>query len=131
ATAWTGAQQHLVVRGPARGGVTPEEIASASGVPLALAMRPERGMAAGAERGLTPGHKRRGALRRGAGTLIKKLDLASCPPWNRSARCADGCCNTPATEAVRLRIRPWQHGRSPVRYARHPGCAPTPSNCSW
>lgn len=77
ATAWTGAQQHLVVRGPARGGVTPEEIATASGVPLVLAMRPERGMAAGAERGLTPGDNRRGALRRGAGTLIKRLDLAS------------------------------------------------------
>src|SRR5699024_2671954 len=77
ATVWTGAQQTRVARRPARGGVTPEEIATASGVPLVLAMRPERGMAAGAERGLTPGDNRRGALRRGAGTLIKRLDLAS------------------------------------------------------
>src|SRR5699024_10648134 len=77
ATAWTGAQQHLVVRGPARGGVTPEEIASASGGPLVLAMRPERGMATGSERDLTHRDNKRRAMRRGASTLIKRLDLAS------------------------------------------------------
>lgn len=77
AGAWHGVEQRLVVRGPAPGGVTAAEIATATGVPLAAAMRSERGLAAGVERGVAPGDNRRGSLRRGARRIIQELDLAS------------------------------------------------------
>lgn len=77
AGAWAGVEQQLVVRGPAPGGLTAAEIAAASGVPLAVTMRSERGLAAGAERGVAPGDNRRGGLRRAARRLLQDLDLAS------------------------------------------------------
>ncbi len=41
----------LVVRGPAPGGITPDEVATALGLPLVAAMRAERGLARALERG--------------------------------------------------------------------------------
>lgn len=74
---WEGVETRLVVRGPAPGGLTPGEIADAAGLPLAVAMRPERGLSAGVERGVAPGDNRRGALIRGARHLVTDLGLAS------------------------------------------------------
>ncbi|HIZ34670.1 MAG TPA: P-loop NTPase [Candidatus Ruania gallistercoris] len=76
-SAWEGVDTRLVVRGPAPGGLTPAEIADAAGVPLAVAMRSERGLRAGVERGVAPGDNRRGALIRGARRLVADLGLAS------------------------------------------------------
>lgn len=76
-SAWEGAETRLVVRGPAPGGLTPEEIAEAAGLPLAVTMRPERGLTAAVERGVSPGDNRRGALSRGARQLVSELRLAS------------------------------------------------------
>ena len=75
--AWEGVETRLVVRGPSPGGLSPAEIAEAAGVPLAVAMRSERGLAAGVERGVAPGDNRRGALIRGARRLVADLGLAS------------------------------------------------------
>src|SRR5699024_12595380 len=61
-SAWDGVETRLVVRGPAPGGLTPEEIAEAVGLPLAVTMRSERGLSAGVDRGVAPGDNRRGAL---------------------------------------------------------------------
>lgn len=74
---WEGVQTRLVVRGPAPGGLTPAEIAEAAGVPLAVTMRPERGIRAGLERGVAPGDNRRGALIRGARRLVADLGLVT------------------------------------------------------
>lgn len=76
-TVWEGVETRLVVRGPAPGGLTPAEIAEVAGVPLAVAMRPERGLSAGLERGVAPGDNRRGALIRGARRLVADLGLVS------------------------------------------------------
>ncbi|WP_022918368.1 septum site-determining protein Ssd [Ruania albidiflava] len=76
-SAWEGVETRLVVRGPAPGGLTPEEIAEAAGLPLAVTMRSERGLGAGVERGVAPGDNRRGALIRGARRLVTDLGLAS------------------------------------------------------
>lgn len=76
-TAWEGVETRLVVRGPAPGGLTGSEIAEAAGLPLAVTMRSERGLAAGVERGAAPGDNRRGALIRGARRLVSDLGLAS------------------------------------------------------
>jgi secretion/DNA translocation related CpaE-like protein len=50
-----GASTGLVVRGPAPGGLTPDEIATALGLPLVAAMRAERGLTRSLERGSAPG----------------------------------------------------------------------------
>ncbi len=76
-SAWDGVETRLVVRGPAPGGLSPEEIAEAAGLPLAVTMRSERGLRAGVERGVAPGDNRRGALIRGARRLVADLGLAS------------------------------------------------------
>ncbi|WP_165962935.1 septum site-determining protein Ssd [Occultella glacieicola] len=76
ARAVTGADVRLVVRGPAPGGLTAEEIAQTCDLPLELTMRPERSLAAAVERGVAPGEQRRGPLIRGARTLVGRLGLA-------------------------------------------------------
>ncbi|WP_154795738.1 septum site-determining protein Ssd [Occultella kanbiaonis] len=76
ARALTGADVRLVVRGPAPGGLTAQEIARACELPLELTMRPERSLAAAVERGVAPGEQRRGPLIRGARTLVGALGLA-------------------------------------------------------
>jgi len=48
----------VVVRGPAPGGVSVDEVARAVGLPLLAAMRPEPGLARALERGLAPGRPR-------------------------------------------------------------------------
>jgi len=48
----------LVVRGPAPGGIAPDEVATALGLPLLAAMRPEPGLARALERGSAPGRPR-------------------------------------------------------------------------
>jgi secretion/DNA translocation related CpaE-like protein len=50
-----GVSAGLVVRGPAPGGLTPDEVATALGLPLVAAMRAERGLARSLERGSAPG----------------------------------------------------------------------------
>lgn len=62
----------VVVRGPSPGGITPEEIATSLGLPLLHAMRPERDLAAGLERGRTPGAGR-GPLAAAARTVHERL----------------------------------------------------------
>lgn len=66
---------HLVVRGPAPGGLTAAEVAQACDVPLAAQMRPERALAAGVERGLAPGDRRNGPLMRTGRRLVHTLDV--------------------------------------------------------
>ena len=62
----------LVVRGPAPGGLAPEEIATALGLPLVAAMRAERGLARLLERGSAPG-RRRGPLADAATSVLDAL----------------------------------------------------------
>lgn len=75
--AWAGINARLVVRGPAPSGLTAEQIAQGCGLDLAVSMRPERGLAAGVERGVAPGDNRRGPLIRAARALVRDLGLAS------------------------------------------------------
>lgn len=77
ADALPGVDVRLAVRGPAPGGLHPEEVAEAAGLPLAATMRPERGGAAAAERGEAPGDHRRGVVARTAVQLV--ADLAIVP----------------------------------------------------
>ncbi|SEE91037.1 septum site-determining protein Ssd [Ruania alba] len=76
-SAWQGIDLRLVVRGPAPGGLTAAEIASACELPLALTMREERSLAAAIEHGVAPGEHRRGPLRRGARRVVHELSLVS------------------------------------------------------
>lgn len=62
----------VVVRGPAPGGVTAEEVAGALGLPLLVAMRPEPGLARSLERGAPPGHGR-GPLAEAARAVLDEL----------------------------------------------------------
>jgi secretion/DNA translocation related CpaE-like protein len=62
----------LVVRGPTPGGIAPDEVASAIGLPLITAMRPEPGLARALERGAAPG-RRRGPLAAAALAVLDTL----------------------------------------------------------
>jgi secretion/DNA translocation related CpaE-like protein len=67
----------LVVRGPSPGGITPDEVATALGLPLLAAMRPEPGLARALERGSAPGRPR-GPLA-AASTLVLDALRAATP----------------------------------------------------
>lgn len=71
-----GLDLRLVVRGPAPGGLGPDDLAAACAVPLLHAMPPERSLAAALERGVAPGDHRRGPLVRAARTMLPALGLA-------------------------------------------------------
>jgi hypothetical protein len=62
----------LVVRGPAPGGIAPDEVATAIGLPLVAAMRAERGIARMLERGEAPG-RTRGPLATAATAVLDVL----------------------------------------------------------
>lgn len=66
---------HLVVRGPAPGGLTAAEIAQACDLPLTAQMRPERSLSASVERGVAPGDHSRGPLMRTGRALARSLGL--------------------------------------------------------
>ncbi|SFN44572.1 helicase/secretion neighborhood CpaE-like protein [Pseudonocardia ammonioxydans] len=68
----------LVVRGPSPGGITPDQVAASLGLPLLLAMRPQRDLAAALERGRTPGSGR-GPLAAAAHTVHERLHTAGAP----------------------------------------------------
>jgi secretion/DNA translocation related CpaE-like protein len=63
-----GSSVGLVVRGPAPGGITADEVSTAIGLPLIAAMRPEPGLIRALERGAAPG-RARGPLA-GAATAV-------------------------------------------------------------
>jgi secretion/DNA translocation related CpaE-like protein len=77
-----GAPLHVVVRGPAPGGLAPAEIAEALALPLLAAMRPQPGLAGALDRGQAPG-RGRGPLARAAAGVLARLD--ECVVVNRSA----------------------------------------------
>jgi secretion/DNA translocation related CpaE-like protein len=62
----------LVVRGPAPGGIAPDEVATALGLPLIAAMRPEPGLVRTLERGSAPGRPR-GPLAGAAAAVLDAL----------------------------------------------------------
>jgi secretion/DNA translocation related CpaE-like protein len=62
----------LVVRGPAPGGIAPEEVATALGLPLIATMRPEPGLVRALERGTAPGRPR-GPLAAAATAVLTAL----------------------------------------------------------
>lgn len=64
---------HVVLRGPCRQGLGVGEVEELLGDQIAVYMRSERSLAAGMQRGLTPGDHRRGPLLRGARNLTKHL----------------------------------------------------------
>lgn len=66
---------HLVVRGPSKGGLTPEELSRSVGVNIVTYMRAERSLPASLERGLTPGDHRRGPLLRAARSTLGDLGV--------------------------------------------------------
>jgi secretion/DNA translocation related CpaE-like protein len=66
----------LVVRGPAPGGIAPDEIATALDLPLVAAMRAERGLARMLERGEAPG-RGRGPLATAATVVLDALRAAA------------------------------------------------------
>ena len=70
-----GTEPGLVVRGPSPGGIGPDEVAEALGLPLFAAMRPEHGLDRDLEAGVAPAD-RRGPLRR---TARQVLDLLPGP----------------------------------------------------
>jgi secretion/DNA translocation related CpaE-like protein len=63
----------LVLRVPGPGGLHPEEVAQAAGLPLAATVRTERGGRAAAEHGQAPGDNRRGSIARTAVRLVADL----------------------------------------------------------
>ena len=63
----------LVVRGPAPGALTGDDIASALGVRLVVTMPAESGVDRAMEDGLPPGHARRSPLLRGCLTILDDL----------------------------------------------------------
>ncbi|NMH98682.1 septum formation initiator [Pseudonocardia sp. K10HN5] len=65
----------VVVRGPAPGGVSAEDVARALGLPLLVGMRPEPGLARALERGVPPG-RGRGPLAGAARAVLDELDAA-------------------------------------------------------
>ncbi len=68
----------LVVRGPAPGGIAPDEVAAALGLPLIAAMRPEPGLVRTLERGSAPGRPR-GPLARAAAAVLDALHSGGTP----------------------------------------------------
>jgi secretion/DNA translocation related CpaE-like protein len=71
-----GSPAGVVVRGPAPGGLTPEEVAAALGLPLVAAMRAERGLARSLERGSAPGRSE-GPLATAATSVLDALRTAA------------------------------------------------------
>jgi secretion/DNA translocation related CpaE-like protein len=71
---------HLVVRGPAPGGVEATEVARALGLPLLAAMRPEAGLARALERGSAPG-RARGPLAAAAQAVLTELRATAAPAY--------------------------------------------------
>jgi secretion/DNA translocation related CpaE-like protein len=71
-----GSTSGLVVRGPAPGGIAPAEVATALGMPLLHAMRPEPGLARTLERGSAPGRPR-GPLVAAAVSVLEALRAAA------------------------------------------------------
>lgn len=71
-----GLDVRLVVRGPAPGGLQPQDLAASCGIPLLHGMAPERSLAAALERGVAPGDHRRGPLLRAARQTLDALGLA-------------------------------------------------------
>ncbi|MCA1836291.1 MAG: septum formation initiator [Actinobacteria bacterium] len=53
-----GTALHLVVRGPAPGGITPGDVSRALDLPVLAAMRPQPGLGGALDRGAVPGHSR-------------------------------------------------------------------------
>ena len=72
----TAARVGLVVRGPAPGGIAPDEVATALDLPLVAAMRPEPGLARALERGTAPGRPR-GPLAAAATAVLAELKAAA------------------------------------------------------
>jgi hypothetical protein len=68
----------LVVRGPAPGGIAPDEVAKALGLPLVVAMRAQRGLARALEHGNAPG-RTRGPLADAATAVLEALRVAAGP----------------------------------------------------
>jgi hypothetical protein len=62
----------LLVRGPSPGGLTPRDVASALGLPLLHAMRPQPGLSSALDRGVAPGG-RRGPLADAARAVLEEL----------------------------------------------------------
>jgi secretion/DNA translocation related CpaE-like protein len=73
-----GGSAGVVVRGPAPGGLTPDEVATALGLPLVAAMRAERGLARSLERGDAPG--------RGGGPLATAATSVLDALWTAAGR---------------------------------------------
>jgi secretion/DNA translocation related CpaE-like protein len=70
-----GVSLHLVVRGPAPGGITPSDVSRALGLPVLAAMRPQPGLASALDRGAVPGRSR-GPLATAARTVLAALQGA-------------------------------------------------------
>lgn len=71
-----GVALQLVVRGPAPGGITANDISRALDLPLLAAMRPQPGLAAALDRGVVPGRSR-GPLATAARQVLAILDDSS------------------------------------------------------
>ncbi len=68
-----GVALRLVVRGPAPGGLTPDDVSRALDLPLLAAMRPQPGLAGALDRGAVPGRSR-GPLATAARQVLGVLD---------------------------------------------------------
>lgn len=68
-----GVRLHLVVRGPAPGGLTPDDVGRALDLPLIAAMRPQPGLGGALDRGAVPG-RARGPLAVAAREVLDVLD---------------------------------------------------------
>ncbi|MGH3987413.1 MAG: septum site-determining protein Ssd [Pseudonocardiaceae bacterium] len=68
-----GVALQLVVRGPAPGGLTPNDVSRALDLPLLAAMRPQPGLAGALDRGAVPGRSR-GPLATAARQVLRVLD---------------------------------------------------------
>lgn len=68
-----GLSLHLVVRGPAPGGLTPQDISRALDLPLLTSMRPQPGLSAALDRGVVPG-RGPGPLATAARGILAALD---------------------------------------------------------
>lgn len=69
----------LVVRGPAPGGITPEDVSRALGLPVLAAMRSQPGLAGALDRGAVPGRSR-GPLATAARRVLAALEGADRSP---------------------------------------------------
>lgn len=70
-----GVAVHLVVRGPAPGGITPRDVSRALNLPVLAAMRPQPGLAGALDRGAVPGRSR-GPLTTAARQVLAALEGA-------------------------------------------------------